>query len=114
MSDAISRLDALRFTRRLIEQQTARQLADIDRWIADEERRQREKRQGEEARPAPPEWLMELGLNRDHAVYVHAGGCWNRGKRSRGVDEAEARRRLAAGVPACPHCRPDSELGILD
>ncbi|MFE8948158.1 DUF6233 domain-containing protein [Streptomyces sp. NPDC007856] len=33
---------------------------------------------------------------------------WNAGKRSRGVDEAEARQALASGVPACPHCRPDA------
>ncbi|MGW1811717.1 DUF6233 domain-containing protein [Streptomyces sp. NPDC002078] len=47
-------------------------------------------------------------------MYVHRGGCWNAAKRSRGVDEAEARRALAAGVAACPHCRPDGELGYLE
>ncbi|MEU0678069.1 DUF6233 domain-containing protein [Streptomyces sp. NPDC006172] len=26
----------------------------------------------------------------------------------------EALRRLVEGVPACGHCRPDSELGFLD
>src|SRR5690348_11977747 len=41
-----SRLDMLRFARRVVEQQTARQLALIDRWIADEERREAERRQG--------------------------------------------------------------------
>jgi hypothetical protein len=30
----LSRLDALRFTRRVVEQQAARQLALIDRWIS--------------------------------------------------------------------------------
>ncbi|MFF5538757.1 hypothetical protein ACFY71_41015 [Streptomyces cinerochromogenes] len=32
-----SRLDALRFARRIVQQQTAVQLEVIDRWIADEE-----------------------------------------------------------------------------
>jgi hypothetical protein len=110
----LSRLDALRFARRVIEQHTARQLATIDQWIADEERRQTEQRQGEESRPPAAEWLLELGLNRDHTVYVHRGGCWNAGERSRGVDEAEARQALTAGVPACPNCQPDSAPGHLD
>ncbi|MFI2761367.1 DUF6233 domain-containing protein [Streptomyces echinatus] len=115
MSEPMSRLDALHFTRRFIEQQTAQQLADIDRWIADEEQRDQERRQGEEARPPAPDWLLELGLNRDSpAVYVHAGGCWNEGKRSRPVPRQEALRQLAGGIPACPHCRPDTALGILD
>ncbi|MEU9400575.1 DUF6233 domain-containing protein [Streptomyces sp. NPDC048242] len=34
--------------------------------------------------------------------------------RVRGVDAATARRAIAEGVPACGHCRPDRELGILD
>ncbi|MCL7429181.1 DUF6233 domain-containing protein [Streptomyces sp. YS415] len=36
------------------------------------------------------------------------------GKRSKGVPRAEALRALADWVDPCPHCRPDSELGILD
>ncbi|MFE9446097.1 DUF6233 domain-containing protein [Streptomyces sp. NPDC006602] len=44
----------------------------------------------------------------------HAGGCWNAGKRSRGISRDEALRTLADGIPACSHCRPDSELGFLD
>lgn len=94
------------------------QVSDLERtrqWIAAEERRQQERQRGIEARPAPPDWLLEHGLNRDSpAVYVHAGGCWNAGKRSKGVDRATAMRALAEGVAACPHCRPDSELGFLE
>ncbi|WP_251059313.1 MULTISPECIES: DUF6233 domain-containing protein [unclassified Streptomyces] len=26
----------------------------------------------------------------------------------------EVRRALAEGVPACPHCRPDAALGVLE
>ncbi|MGW5548593.1 DUF6233 domain-containing protein [Streptomyces sp. NPDC003998] len=47
-------------------------------------------------------------------VYVHQGGCWNAGGRSRGVPREAALRALTDGVPACPHCRPDNELGYLD
>ncbi|MEV5546448.1 hypothetical protein AB0L35_09920 [Streptomyces sp. NPDC052309] len=49
----LSRLDALRFTRRVVEQQAVRQLGLIDRGIAEEERREAERRQGERMRPAP-------------------------------------------------------------
>ena len=84
----------------------------VRQQIAEAERRERE--YGERHRPAPPDWLLELGLNRDHAVYVHAGGCWNAGKRSKGVDRSTALRAFTEGIVACPHCRPDTELGILD
>jgi hypothetical protein len=36
------------------------------------------------------------------------------GKRSRGVQRDQALRALAEGIAACTHCRPDSELGVLD
>ncbi|MFF4351447.1 DUF6233 domain-containing protein [Streptomyces sp. NPDC001530] len=61
------------------------------------------------------DWLIEQGLSGREPVYVHVGGCWNAGKRSRGVERDQAVRALAeGGVPACPHCRPDTGLGILD
>jgi hypothetical protein len=107
----VSRLDLLRFLERVQE----RDLARTRQWIADEERKLAERQRGEQARPAPPDWVLELGLNRDSApVYVHEGSCWNAGKRSKGVDRTTALRALTEGVPACPHCRPDSELGYLD
>ncbi|MGW3030203.1 DUF6233 domain-containing protein [Streptomyces sp. NPDC001178] len=112
MNDPVpSRLALLRFLERVQE----RDLARTRRWIADEERREKERQHGLDARPPQPDWLLEQGLNRDApAVYVHAGGCWNAGKRSRGVPRDVALRALAEGVPACTHCRPDSELGYLD
>ncbi|MDT0616432.1 DUF6233 domain-containing protein [Streptomyces lancefieldiae] len=68
-------------------------------------------------RPAPPpapEWLLEQGLNRDAPpVQIHVGGCWNAGKRSRGISRYDALRALADGVRACGACRPDAELGYL-
>ncbi|MFE5407009.1 DUF6233 domain-containing protein [Streptomyces sp. NPDC056580] len=110
MNDPLSRLDVLRFLERVQE----RDLERTRRWIADEERRQVEQRQGEQARPPAPDWFLELGLNQDSSpVYVHAGGCWNVAERSRGVPRDAALRALADGVTACPQCRPDTELGYL-
>ncbi|WP_037687582.1 DUF6233 domain-containing protein [Streptomyces aureocirculatus] len=54
-----------------------------------------------------------VGVNRN-PVYVHRGGCHMIGTRSRGVDRDQALHALAGGVDACPHCRPDTELGVLD
>ncbi len=111
MNDSLSRLELLRFLERVQEQDLER----TRRWIADEERRQLERQQGEQARPAAPDWVLELGLNRDSpAVYVHEGGCWNIGGRHKGIDRSTALRALTEGVPACPHCRPDSALGYLE
>lgn len=110
MVDSV-RLAQLRFLERVQE----RDLARTRRWIADEERREAERRQGETARPPEPDWLLEQGLSKHSLpVYVHAGGCWNAGKRSDGVSREGAVRALAEGVTACPHCRPDTELGYMD
>lgn len=110
-SAAPSRLEMLRFLERV-------QLADLERtrrWIAEEERKERERRTGAERRPAPPDWLLDYGLNRDALpVAVHTGDCRMAGKRSKGVDSDTARRALANGVEACTHCRPDAELGYLE
>jgi hypothetical protein len=104
-------LDKLRIVRAYL----VHQLDQVDRWIADEERKAAEKRHGEQARPPQPDWLLEAGLNRDAVpVYVHVGGCHMAGKRSRGIGRGDALRWLAEGVPACTHCRPDSELGYLE
>ncbi|MFE6755630.1 DUF6233 domain-containing protein [Streptomyces sp. NPDC057684] len=47
-------------------------------------------------------------------VYVHVGGCHMAGERRRGVERDQALRNVTEGVDACPHCRPDTELGVLD
>ncbi|MFF1400405.1 DUF6233 domain-containing protein [Streptomyces sp. NPDC058287] len=44
----------------------------------------------------------------------HVGECHMAGKRSRGVTQEQARRALWDQVPACTHCKPDAELGILE
>ncbi|MFE4574076.1 DUF6233 domain-containing protein [Paenibacillus chitinolyticus] len=86
----------------------------VRREIADTERREAEQRYGEARRPPAPDWLIEMGLGCRDPVYVHVGGCHMAGKRSRGVDRDQALRGLTEGVDACPHCRPDTELGVLD
>jgi hypothetical protein len=100
---------------RTLETWLTTQLAAVHQAIAAAERREQERQRGAEHRPPPPDWLLELGLNRDSpAVYVHAGDCWNAGKRSRGVPRDVALRALADGTAACPHCRPDTALGWLE
>ncbi|MFD8354916.1 hypothetical protein ACFV1X_39110 [Streptomyces coelicoflavus] len=56
-----SRLELLHFTRRVVMQQATAALRQIDRWIAAEERREAERRLGEEKRPPPPAWLLQYG-----------------------------------------------------
>ncbi|MGW6872933.1 DUF6233 domain-containing protein [Streptomyces xanthophaeus] len=111
MSDQPSRLDLLRFLERV-------QVGDLERtrgWIAAEEKRLAD----QAARlppPAPPEWELEADLGR-HPVRVHVGGCTMGGKglRSRAVSRQEALRLLGVDrLEACPYCRPDAGLGVLD
>ncbi|WP_428956253.1 DUF6233 domain-containing protein [Streptomyces sp. cg35] len=109
-----ARIDMLRFTRRVVEQQAMDQLAQIDRWIADEERRTVEQEQAARQRPPEPEWLIEMGLQGHRPVYVHVGGCHMAGKRSKPITADQARVALYDQVPPCSHCNPDTELGIID
>ncbi|MEU6388032.1 DUF6233 domain-containing protein [Streptomyces sp. NPDC046939] len=106
----LTRLDLLRFLKRVQEQDLAR----TNRWIADEERRETERARGAAARPPDPDWLVERGLQGRHAVYVHVGGCHMAGKRSRAATRDQARQFLDSGTDACPHCRPDTALGVLE
>ncbi|MEU0691572.1 DUF6233 domain-containing protein [Streptomyces uncialis] len=110
MSDPAARLTQLRFLERV-------QLGDLERtrrWIADEERREAERARGVAARPPTPDWVVEGGIGAGPPVYVHIGGCHMAGPRSRGVARDQAVRALVDGVEACPHCRPDSALGVLN
>ncbi|WP_324789220.1 DUF6233 domain-containing protein [Streptomyces sp. H51] len=105
-----SRLTLLRFLERV----QVRDLERTRRWIADEERREAERQRGVKARPPAPDWLIEPGLNRGTAVYVHVGGCWNAARRSRAASREQALRALTEGVRPCPQCHPDTALGFLD
>jgi hypothetical protein len=99
---------------RTLETWLAHTLDRVRQQITAAEQRDAERRHGEHARPPEPDWLIEEGLDGRHAVYVHVGGCHMAGKRSKGVQRDHALRALADGVDACPHCRPDSELGYLE
>ncbi|MFF4963280.1 DUF6233 domain-containing protein [Streptomyces sp. NPDC001222] len=70
---------------------------------------------GRERRRRPPKWTVELGIGAGRLpVQVHAGDCYMAGKRRRPVDREEARRLLAADVPACSHCQPAARLHMVD
>ncbi|WP_328903329.1 DUF6233 domain-containing protein [Streptomyces sp. NBC_00441] len=73
------------------------------------------KRYGDEHRPPAPDWTVELGIGVGAPpAEVHVGGCYATGKRRRVIDRDQARQLLADGIRACAHCRPDSELGVLE
>ncbi|MEU5108432.1 DUF6233 domain-containing protein [Streptomyces sp. NPDC021354] len=116
MNDEPSRLQLLRFARRVVVQQAPAALAQIDGWIAVEERREAEQRRGVEVRPAPPDWLIQYGLNRNNMDAVRTGDCWSAAKsgRCRPATRQQALDALRQQVPPCIHCRPDTALGILD
>ncbi|MFF5833708.1 DUF6233 domain-containing protein [[Kitasatospora] papulosa] len=103
-------MDKLRFLQRVQEQQ----LEVTRHWIADEERREAERAQGERARPPQPDWVLELGIGvGSRPVEVHAGHCYAIGRRRKTITREQAVGALSEGVQACTHCRPDTELGIL-
>ncbi|NDZ74550.1 hypothetical protein G3I36_26630 [Streptomyces sp. SID10362] len=116
MSDQPSRLELLHFARRVVMQQATAAVRQLDGWIAEEERREAERRCGEEMRPPPPEWLIQYGLNRHNIDAVHTGDCWTVAKsgRCQPTSRAQVVEALRHGVPACVHCRPDTALGLLD
>ncbi|MFJ9830825.1 DUF6233 domain-containing protein [Streptomyces sp. NPDC101169] len=60
--------------------------------------------------------MIQYGLNRRNLDAVHVGGCWAARKsgRCRPATREQAVDALRQQVPACPHCRPDTALGLLD
>ncbi|MER6983557.1 DUF6233 domain-containing protein [Streptomyces carpinensis] len=99
----------------MVVQQATAALAQIDGWIAAEQRREAERRRGAEIRPPAPEWLVEVGLNKNNLVAVHTGDCWDPDKRARPVTRAEALDALTRlQAQACSKCRPDTALGVLE
>ncbi|MGW3728704.1 DUF6233 domain-containing protein [Streptomyces sp. NPDC000851] len=111
MNDQPSRLEMLRFLERVQQQDLER----TRRWIAAAQQREAQRQRAIQARPPAPDRLIEQSLSRDvPAAYVHRGDCHMAGKRSRGVARDQALRALTDGIAPCPHCLPDTELGILD
>lgn len=99
---------------RTLETWLAHSLQRVRAAIAAVEQREAERGRGGQARPEP-DWMIEPGINpASPAVYVHVGGCHMAGKRRRAASREQARQALLDGVAACAHCRPDTELGIID
>ncbi|WP_369228774.1 DUF6233 domain-containing protein [Streptomyces sp. R21] len=111
-SETLSHTDLPRL--RTLEIWLAFNLDRVRQQIAAAEKLEAERQRGVDARPPAPDWLIERGIGEGPAVYVHVGGCHMAGKRSKGVAREQALRALTDGVEACPHCRPDTELGVLD
>ncbi|MFC8668769.1 DUF6233 domain-containing protein [Streptomyces sp. NPDC057199] len=90
-------------------------LRRIDDKIAALQKREAERERGRRARPAEPEWFVELGIGDGRPpIEVHMGGCYAAAQKRRPVSRNEARRLLVSGVRACSHCQPDTALDILD
>ncbi|MFG2395187.1 DUF6233 domain-containing protein [Streptomyces lavendulae] len=105
-----SRLDLLRF----LEKVQVRDLQRTRDWITAEERLHAAEATRRPA-PPPPEWLLEHGIGTGRPpVRVHTGECWDTRTRCKPTSADAARRALTEGVSACPHCRPDTALGILE
>jgi hypothetical protein len=99
---------------RTLETWLALSLDEVRKAIAVAERHERERQRRLETRPPAADWLLEAGIGDGPAVYVHMGGCHMAGSRCRGVPRHVALGVLTEGVEACPHCRPDTELGYLE
>ncbi|MFE7358340.1 DUF6233 domain-containing protein [Streptomyces sp. NPDC057543] len=108
--ESVSRLQKLRFLRRVQQ----RQLAQTDRWIEQEERRQAALA---ERQPPPPlpDWVVEQGIGEGRrAIGVHQGFCRPSGTRVKAISRDQAVSLLAEdSALACQLCRPDTALGLL-
>ncbi|MEV0602291.1 DUF6233 domain-containing protein [Streptomyces sp. NPDC050315] len=105
-----NRLELLRFLQRV----QLQQLDQTQRWIEQEQARRSAQQPQSEVAP-PPEWKLErerLGGRDAPPVYVHVGDC-GMGKGA-GITREQALQALAEGISACPFCRPDTELGVID
>lgn len=89
-------------------------LRAVDTAITAAEQREAEHKRGEERRPPTPDWVVERGIGQGAPpTEVHVGGC-HMARNTRSVTREQALQALVAGVRACIHCRPDTELGILE
>ncbi|MFD8810432.1 DUF6233 domain-containing protein [Streptomyces sp. NPDC059627] len=108
LPDDLERLQTLRIWH-------AMWLERIDRKAADLRQRQADEERGRARRPPTPDWILELHRGTGLPVAVHVGDCGMTGRRRQPVGQDEARRLLTTdGVPACPICRPDTSLHIVD
>ncbi|OKI37344.1 MULTISPECIES: DUF6233 domain-containing protein [Streptomyces] len=104
-------LDQLLAIRRWLELTLARVDERIDAVRAVEEERARRR-----PLPEPPRWWLEYGIGVSRLpARVHTGECriTNRGKPATPESVLQVLRTVPSAI-ACPLCRPDSELGLLD
>ncbi|MFC8723737.1 DUF6233 domain-containing protein [Streptomyces bacillaris] len=113
MNEEGSRLEHLRYARRLLAWQTEQQMRQLDHWIAVEERREEARRAAAARRAAraAPGWTLGL-TQAGQPEEVHQGWCFVIQRRQNRITVDEARELLAQGITACHVCRPDSELGF--
>ncbi|GHB85974.1 hypothetical protein GCM10010347_66250 [Streptomyces cirratus] len=106
-----SALDQLLVIRRWLELTLARVDEKISVVRAAEEERARRR-----PLPEPPAWWIEYGIGatrRPDRVHTGACGITSRGRSATRESVLEVLRTVPS-VIACPLCRPDSELGLLD
>ncbi|MFD3546067.1 DUF6233 domain-containing protein [Streptomyces sp. NPDC058655] len=104
-------LDQLLVIRRWLELTLARVDEKITVVRAAEEERARRR-----PLPEPPDWWMEYGIGAiRRPERVHTGVCrmTSRGRAATRESVLEVLRTMPS-VIACPLCRPDSELGLLE
>ncbi|MEW2068615.1 DUF6233 domain-containing protein [Streptomyces sp. NPDC007346] len=91
-------------------------LGRIDQAIkqAEEEQKAQELKAQRKA-AATPDWVVELdrGTHNPYAD-VHTGNCHMIGKRWKAITREQAAQLINQGGTPCTHCRPDTELGILE
>ncbi|MEU0851451.1 DUF6233 domain-containing protein [Streptomyces flaveolus] len=116
MSGTSSRLELLRFARRVVEQRARASLAQLDGWIAEEERREAERRRSDEMRPPAPVWLLQAGLNRANTDAVQTGECRAAAKsgRCRPVSREQALEALRHEVPGACTVARTRPWGLLE
>ncbi|MEU3774304.1 DUF6233 domain-containing protein [Streptomyces sp. NPDC032472] len=105
------RLDQLLVVRRWLELTLARVDARIEA-VGEQEAVLAQRR----PLPEPAAWWLEYGRGIQRApTRVHTSAC-RRGSRSRPASREEAVETLRSvpTVIACPLCRPESDLGLLD
>ncbi|MFG3499289.1 DUF6233 domain-containing protein [Streptomyces sp. NPDC047928] len=79
------------------------------------EKARRKEIQQRTAPPPPPPYQLQRGLDATRTpVRVHIGTCALAGKGAVSATEETARQALAQQVEACPVCRPDTELGMIE
>ncbi|WP_223778797.1 DUF6233 domain-containing protein [Streptomyces sp. 135] len=93
-----------------------RDLARTRKWIRGRGTAAGRRAEGERRRPPAPDWIIEKSIGDGPPASVHVGGCYAAPKwpRALGVTREQAREALYRQVPACPHCRPDAALGVLE